>query len=117
MSHEKASHWLLKVPNLRTIQQLAVIHSHASHPTDELEVWEVILITEARVWIDLKGVVISADRQMGDFKWMNYDASSAVCSNECQWERSNKITDQLCNTVIALCLSEQQYSTDKQINR
>lgn len=33
----------------RTIQQLAVIHSHACDPANELEVGEVILVTQARV--------------------------------------------------------------------
>lgn len=40
---------------------------------------------------------------------MNDDASSAASSNECQWGRSNKITDQLCNTRNACLLSEKQH--------
>lgn len=43
-----------------TIQQLAMVHSHASHTANEFEVGQVVLITQARVGVDLQCVVIPA---------------------------------------------------------
>ena len=34
-------------------------HGHSSHTTNELEVGQVVLVTQARVGVDLEGVVVS----------------------------------------------------------
>ena len=47
---------------LLTVQQFAVKHRHAGHPADELEVGQVVLVTEARRRVNLQRVVVPVQR-------------------------------------------------------
>lgn len=44
-----------------TVQQFSMEHGHSCHASDELEVGEVILVAQARVGVDLEGVVVPAE--------------------------------------------------------
>lgn len=53
---------------LLTIQKLPVINGHSSHPADELEIRQVVLVTQTWVGVDLQGVVIPATFTRHSFK-------------------------------------------------
>lgn len=46
------------IPGALTIEQFAMINSHACHTANELEVGKVVLITQTGVRVDLQCVVI-----------------------------------------------------------
>lgn len=43
-----------------TVQEFSVKHGHSRHASNELEIGEVVLIAQARVGVDLQGVVVPA---------------------------------------------------------
>lgn len=51
------------IPLKPTINEFAMIHSHATHTAYKLEVRQVVFVGQARLRVDLQGVVITA-RQM-----------------------------------------------------
>lgn len=44
-----------------TIEQLSMIHSHPGQPTNKLEIREMLLVTQSRVRVNLKCVIITAE--------------------------------------------------------
>ena len=45
-----------------TIEQLSMIYSHPGQPTNKLEMGEMLLVTQSRVRVNLKGVIITAEK-------------------------------------------------------
>ena len=45
-----------------TIEQLSMIYSHPGQPTNKLEIGEMLLVTQSRVRVNLKGVIITAEK-------------------------------------------------------
>lgn len=54
----KVSLELLIIYKCLTIKEFAVVYCHTSNTTNELEISEVLLITHARIGVDLQGVVV-----------------------------------------------------------
>ena len=48
-----------------TIEQSLVVDGHAHDPTYEPKVLQMMLVAEARVWVDLESVVITGGREGG----------------------------------------------------
>ena len=44
-----------------TIKQFPMVHSHSSQPTNELEVRQMLFVTQARIWVNLERVIITAN--------------------------------------------------------
>ena len=44
-----------------TIEQLSMIYSHPGQPTNKLEIREMLLVTQSRVRVNLKCVIITAE--------------------------------------------------------
>lgn len=44
-----------------TIEQLSMIYSHPGQSTNKLEIREMLLVTQSRVRVNLKGVIITAE--------------------------------------------------------
>ena len=45
-----------------TIEQLSMVYSHPGQPTNKLEIGKMLLITQSRVRVNLKGVIITAEK-------------------------------------------------------
>ena len=45
-----------------TIEQLSMVYSHSGQPTNKLEIGKMLLITQSRVGVNLKGVIITAEK-------------------------------------------------------
>ena len=50
-----AEHHFVEGSNEESVEELAVVDSHAGYAPDELEVGDVLLVAHARVWVDLAG--------------------------------------------------------------
>lgn len=44
-----------------TIEQLSMVYSHPGQPTNKLEIGKMLLVTQSRVRVNLKGVIITAE--------------------------------------------------------
>ena len=51
-----------QVVKLDTIEQLSMVYSHPGQPTNKLEIGKMLLITQSRVRVNLKGVIITAEK-------------------------------------------------------
>ena len=45
-----------------TIEKLSMVYSHPGQPTNKLEIGKMLLITQSRVRVNLKGVIITAEK-------------------------------------------------------
>ena len=55
----------------RTVEQLAVVDGHACDAPDEVEVLQVLRVRDARVRVDLQGVVVAAQATVCTSQRMN----------------------------------------------
>lgn len=50
--------WRERSAEQLTVQEFSMKHGHSRHTSNELEIGEVVLITQARVGVDLQSVVV-----------------------------------------------------------